>query len=112
VSELGSRFPTTFKTVTPTALTALSAEGCYAECGGVLQVKTVGGDQYYRLDDERVVAWLACKVAHIAEHLMAHGDANFQGLGEAGLREWGASIFPFCDGKVANRTLRVWHGAT
>ena len=58
-------------------------------------MKSAGGDQYYRLDDELVVAWVCCKVVQLGEHLMAHGDANFQGLGETGLRACPAPALPF-----------------
>jgi len=49
-------------------------------------------DNYYRLDEERVMSWLACKVQIIMRHLASKGGAAFATMGEEGLRSYAVEL--------------------
>mmetsp|Transcript_4187 Transcript_4187/g.8628 ORF Transcript_4187/g.8628 Transcript_4187/m.8628 type:complete len:284 (+) Transcript_4187:224-1075(+) len=54
----------------------------------ICQVAGRGSDKYYRLDDDQVVAWLACKVEQLAESLLHGPNQAFAGMGKAGVRAY------------------------
>ena len=59
--------------------------------GAICDVKEVGGDRYYRLNDVRVDAWLRLKVAQ-ARRALARGNPAFSLTDEAAQLLYGAGV--------------------
>jgi len=77
----------------------------------VCQVKGIGSDNYYRLDDERAVAWLACKVEQIMESLL-NGEPAFAGMGKAGVRAYAVQFLSEWVSEQWLKRLRAAFGIT
>lgn len=58
----------------------------------ICQVKEVGGDKYFRLDDRRTMAWLCCKVEQTCNALRDHGGKTTTALSDADLRVYAVGM--------------------
>ncbi|GJP32695.1 hypothetical protein CLOM_g17296 [Closterium sp. NIES-68] len=54
--------------------------------------REVGSTRYYRLNDSRVMAWLACKVAAAKAALRQHGEAPVRGLPDRELESYAVGL--------------------
>lgn len=52
----------------------------------ICELREVGQDKYYRLDDSKVLAWLCCKVKCTSEALLSSSNKYFSGLSEEDLK--------------------------
>eukprot|EP00899_Mesostigma_viride_P009626 jgi/Mesvir1/18665/Mv17164-RA.1 len=73
-----------------TRLHPLIADGCLFE--PVCETKQVAGASYYRLDDERVLAWLCCKVDVAIAALREHGGVTYASLSDAVLTNYAIGL--------------------
>ena len=61
----------------------------------VCAVQVSGPDKFYRLDDARTLAWLACKAERLQATLLsgeAGGGGSFTALGESGVRSYAVEL--------------------
>jgi ribonuclease H2 subunit B len=54
----------------------------------ICELREVGQDKYYRLDDSKVLAWLCCKVKCTSEALLSSSNKYFSGLSEEDFSEY------------------------
>ena len=76
------------------ALAALAPVAAPA-LASVCAVQRSGPDEFYRLDDARALAWLACKAERLQATLLsgeAGGGATFSALGESGVRSYAVEL--------------------
>jgi hypothetical protein len=85
---------------------ALLAPGAPAALPCVCAVSRAGGDDYYRLDDARALAWLAAKARALADALRAGtggGAGAFAALGDAALNGYAVELL----GEYVSRDWRT-----
>lgn len=58
----------------------------------VCDVKEAGGDMYYRLNDERLLAWLRCKVSQTQAALISTSPAIYAGMDEPALAAYSIGV--------------------
>ena len=73
-------------------------------------VKSVGGTEYYRLNDVRVVSWLDCKLRRLISYFGAHGEEAVRSLGADVLRLYCINILGEWVGSEWTAWLKALHG--